>query len=514
MNWDWIPSLYARTDKLLMVSITDAQWDKWGQPRGWTAWELDTRAGNFIPNMAVVVCKGVFHDAPDPQLQNKVGHFMTIARVPDCVELLPFEQLREAFNSYNRAATAVGLVQLHRSNMVFPDVYFQFYGEHFTIMGLLDPEIRFGTADEFVGAYLVHWHVASSGRKAHAMLPPSYVQGTKCPRPSPTYTYWPGGTGTPGQHPPIHVIFMAVTEKVLPSPSRFCLVEAPTKEWPFNDALVPWILPASYHNPNETVPDFDDNEAGSLGKESGPAPSTSAGAEVTAADGAEDDDGFETVDDGDEEAGDKVVITISAKEVAKPEGSGLGGKSPMFESEEEDDPEIKKQIEAALGETLLGDLMLSEHEDESYSESPEDNNDALDETKWYSEDQEKGTEGPGLKPTGPEAVDTSPAAVPERTGNSTGPRPDVPSGDTQPIKSGATQGKGPNDESSGKAPASKSQLFSRGPRSTRTRAVHSLRCSHPGTGYEYGRGCCPPLGKLYRSTHRTARTGGHHGRWL
>ena len=71
--------------------------------------------------------------------------------------------------------------------MVFPDVYFQFYGEHFTIMGLLDLEIRFGTADEFVGSYLVCRHVASSGRKAHAMLPPSYVVGAKSPMPSPTY---------------------------------------------------------------------------------------------------------------------------------------------------------------------------------------------------------------------------------------------------------------------------------------------------------------------------------------
>ena len=213
VNWDRIPSLYAQTDKLLMVSITDAQWEKWGWPGGWTAWEPDIRAGNFIPNMAVVVCKGVFHGAPDPQLQNKVGHFMTIARVPECVELLPFDQLREAFNSYNEAVTAVGLVRLHHSNMVFPDVYFQFYSKHFTIMGLLDPEIRFGTADEFVGGYLVCWHIASSGRKAHAMLPPSYVQGAKCPRPSPTYTYRPGSTGTPGQHPPIHVIFMDATGK-------------------------------------------------------------------------------------------------------------------------------------------------------------------------------------------------------------------------------------------------------------------------------------------------------------
>ena len=389
---------------------------------------------------------------------------MTIARVPDCVELLPFDQLREAFNSYNEAATAIGLVRLHRSNVVFPDVYFQFYSEHFTIMGLLDPKIWFGTADEFVGGYLVCWHVASSGQKAHAMLPPSYVQGAKCPRPSPTYTYWPGGTGTPGQHPPIHVIFMAATGKVLPSPSRFCLVEAPAKEWSFNDAPVPRILLASYRNPNETVPDFldDNNEAGgSLGKESGPVPLTGASAEVMAVDGAEEEeDGFEMVDDRDGVPGDKVVITISAKEVTKLEGSGMGGKTPMFESEEEDDPEIKKQIEAALGETiLLGDLMLSEHEDESDSESSDnDNDDDLDDTKWYYEDQEEGTEGPGSKPSEPKTVDTGPAAIPESAGNPAGPRLDIPSRNTQPIKPGATKGKGPSNESSGKAPASKLQF--------------------------------------------------------
>ena len=120
VNWDQIPSLYARTDKLLTVSITDAQWEKWGRPGGWTAWEPDTQASNFIPNMAVVVCKGVFHNAPDPKLQDKVGHFMTIARVLDCIKLLPFDQICEAFNSYNEAATAIG-----SSGCTVPTWYFQ-----------------------------------------------------------------------------------------------------------------------------------------------------------------------------------------------------------------------------------------------------------------------------------------------------------------------------------------------------------------------------------------------------
>ena len=120
VNWDQIPSLYRRTDKLLMVSITDKQWEKWGQPGGWTACEPDTQPQHFFPNMAMVVCKGAFYDAQDPQMQTKVGHFISIARVPDCVQLLPFEQLWEAFNSYTDAAMAIGLVRLHQGNALFP----------------------------------------------------------------------------------------------------------------------------------------------------------------------------------------------------------------------------------------------------------------------------------------------------------------------------------------------------------------------------------------------------------
>ena len=222
----------------------------------------------------------------------------------------------------------------------------------------------------------------------------------------------------------------------------------------------------SYRNPNETVPDFpdeDDEAGGSLGKGSGFAPLTGPSAEVPTVDGAEEEDnGFETVDDGEGEPGNKVVILIPVKEVAKPEGSGLAGKTLMFESKEEDDPEIKKQIEAVLDKTgLLGDLMLSEPKDESKSESSDDDDDGkdLNETKRYYDSQEEGTGEPGSKPSSPKAVNTDSAAVPESAGNPTGSRPDAPSRNTPPDKPGATKGKGPSNESSGKAPASKLQLL-------------------------------------------------------
>ena len=404
VNWDRIPGLYRRTNKLLTVSVTDKQWEKWGQSRGWTAWEPDTEPQNFFPNMAMVVSKGAFYDAQDPQMQTKVGHFISIARVPDCVWLLPFEELREAFNNYADTATAIGLVQLHRGNALFPDVYFQFYGEHFTIMGLQDPTIQFGTADEFVGGYLVRQHVTASGRKAHAMLPPGYVRGATCPVASPTYPYRPCGTGVPGEQPPVHIVYMAALGTVLSSPQRFCLGEAPASQWPFNGVPVPWILLEGYRNPDGAAPDFpgNDNQAeDSNGKGSGRAPGgPSAKSENNKED--DDDEGFETVDDGDEDTGSKVVVKISMKDVAKPEGSGLTGTDRLFDSDdEEDDAELKEQIETAYKTAdTIDELKLSETSSSSNSGSS-DSDDDPNETKQYPEHPEaegvgeSGFPGPG-----------------------------------------------------------------------------------------------------------------------
>ena len=385
---------------------------------------------------------------------------MTIAWVPDCVELLPFNQVREAFNRYNKATTGVGLVRLHQSNEVFPDIYFQYYGEHFTIMGLSDPEIRFGTADEFVGGYLVRRHVAASGRRAHAMLPPGYVLGATYPTPSPTYPYCLGGTGFLAQHPPIHAIFLALRGRFIESPGRFCIAKTLATEWPFDDALVPWILPESYCNPKGTVPDFpggdsQDEDSPGRGSRAIPltVPKTIGGMAQDDADD-EDDKGFEMVGDNEEVRGDQVLVSIPAKKVSKPEDSGFDGKSKMFESEEDDDPEVQEQIKTVLASSnLLGDLQLSESEDESESDSPgdDDNEGDPNETKqYYQGEEDEAAKDSELKPDSSTPAVMDPPAVMGNPGNPDDSKPGAPAKDAQPTKPI------PSSESSSKAPASKS----------------------------------------------------------
>ena len=309
-------------------------------------------------------------------------------------------------------------------------------------MGLSDPEIRFGTADEFVGGYLVCQHVAVSGRRAHAMLPPGYVLGATYPTPSPTYMYRLGSLGFPAQHPPIHAIFLAPKGRFIVSPGRFCIAEAPATEWPFKDAPVPWILPEGYCNPKGTVLDFpggdSQDEEDSPGKGSRAAPLTVPKIiGGTAQDDAdkEDDEEFEMVGDDEEVHVDQVLVSIPAGKVSKPVDSGFDGKGKMFESEEDDDPEVQEQIKAVLASSgPLDDLQLSESEDESESDSPGDDDDGGDpnETKQYYQGQEDdAAKDSGLKPNSSTTVVTDPPAMPGNPGNldgsNPGPQPKTPS---------------------------------------------------------------------------------------
>ena len=310
-------------------------------------------------------------------------------------------------------------------------------------------------------------HVTVSSQRAQAMLPPGYMLGATHPIPSPTYMYRPGGTGSPGQHPPIHAIFLALRGWFIVSPGRFCIAEAPASEWLFNDAPVPWILPEGYRNPKGAALDFpgedSQDEEDSPGKGSRATPLTvSKTIGGTAQDDAdeEDDEGFETVGDNEEAPVGQVLVSIPVGKVSKPGGSGLDGKGRMFESEDEDDAEVQEQIKAVLAETgPLGDLQLSESEDESESDSPDDDDDGGDpnETKQYYQGLEGETaKGSGLKPdSSAPIVVTDPPAVPGNPRRPDGPNPGIPAKDTQPTKPIPSKGKGPSSGNSSKAPASK-----------------------------------------------------------
>ena len=154
--------------------------------------------------------------------------------------------------------------------------------------------------------------------------------------------------------------------------------------------------------------------------------------------------------------GDKVVAKNSVKDLVKPEGSGLTGADRLFDSDdEEDDAELKEQIEAAYKTTdIIEELKLSETSSSSDSGSSDtDDEDAnLDAAKERPEnpDVEK------TKKPGPATVTDAPAE-PAGSGNPGGPESEVMP-EQNPSKTPGAKGKGPSSGNSGKAPASKVKL--------------------------------------------------------
>ena len=132
----------------------------------------------------------------------------------------------------------------------------------------------------------------------------------------------------------------------------------------------------------------------------------------------------------------------------------------MFESEEDDDPEVRDQIKTVLASSgLVGDLQLSESKDESESGSPGDDDDDgdLNKTKqYYKGEEDEVAKDSGLKPDNSTTAVMDPPAVLGNPRNPDSSDPGAPAKDTQPTKPIPSKGKGPNSESSSKAPAFKS----------------------------------------------------------
>ena len=154
----------------------------------------------------------------------------------------------------------------------------------------------------------------------------------------------------------------------------------------------------------------------------------------------DDDEGFKTVDDGDEDTGDKVTAKNSMKDLVKPEGSGLTGADRLFDSDDkEDDTELKEQIEAACKTTdIIEELKLSETSSSSDSGSSDtDDEDAdPDAAKERPKNPDvKKTKKPGL------ATITDTPAEPAGSGNPGDPESEVMP-EQNPSKTPGAKGKG------------------------------------------------------------------------
>ena len=97
---------------------------------------------------------------------------VAVVRKPSRHDGLPFVAAAEKFlDSANKTTHSLLLVWLHRKSLLFPDIYYDQYGHHFTLLSTIpvgDPQV-------FLGVQLHNAYTSGKGPSPKAKLPPAFL---------------------------------------------------------------------------------------------------------------------------------------------------------------------------------------------------------------------------------------------------------------------------------------------------------------------------------------------------
>ena len=175
--WDTIPGLYNHKHHLRTLVIEKKDWDHLSDPAQLAHfWEPTQNPEDFHHTLALALCWTPFHDSPDAQRKNEYIMSVAVVRKPSWHDGLPFVTAAEEFrDSANETTHSLLLVRLHRKSLLFPDIYYDRYGHHFTLMHDTGKGYNVGDPQVFLGAQLHNAYTSGKGPSPKAKLPPAFL---------------------------------------------------------------------------------------------------------------------------------------------------------------------------------------------------------------------------------------------------------------------------------------------------------------------------------------------------
>ena len=177
INWDTIPRLYNRKQHLRTLVIEKKEWDHLSDPTQLTHfWEPTQNPEDFHRTLALALCWTPFHDSPNAQQKKEYIMSVAVVRKPSRYKGLPFVTAAEEFwDSANKTTHSLLLVRLHRKSLLFPDIDYDRYGHHFTLMHDTGKGYSVGDLQVFLGAQLHNADTSGKGPSPKAKLPPAFL---------------------------------------------------------------------------------------------------------------------------------------------------------------------------------------------------------------------------------------------------------------------------------------------------------------------------------------------------
>ena len=177
IDWDTIPRLYNNKHHLRTLVIEKKEWDHLSDPAQLAHfWEPTQNPEDFHRTLALALCWTPFHDSPNAQRKGEYVMSVVVVRKPSRHNGLPFVTAAEEFrDSANKTTHSLLLVRLHRKSLLFPDIYYDRYGHHFTLMHDTGKGYNVGDPQVFLGAQLHNAYTSGKGPSDKAKCPPAFL---------------------------------------------------------------------------------------------------------------------------------------------------------------------------------------------------------------------------------------------------------------------------------------------------------------------------------------------------
>ena len=249
LNWNHIPGMYLRKYYLRTLVIEREEWAHLSDPASLTRyWEPTQVSKDFHQTFALVLCQTAFHDCEDTRRRKEFVVSVGVVWKPARYAAIPFAMGADEFQDNAEDSPTLLLVRLHWHSRLFPDLYFDRYHQHSTVMHDSGMPFNVSHPQRFVGALLHNAFLARDKPFPKAKLPPAFLD-------HPTKEYRDCTTNcedlsSPDEH------FMWLSNEFMPFqtdpgtpyvPLDFTLGLPAVGDWPKQTREVPWVLDPAKH---------------------------------------------------------------------------------------------------------------------------------------------------------------------------------------------------------------------------------------------------------------------------
>ena len=176
VEWNSIPGLYNQKSYLRTLVIEKGEWDHLSDTTQLERyWEPSQDFNDFHRTLGLALCWTPFHDCSNTRQRKE--YVMSVAVVQKLAWhlRLPFAAAAEELWDDAEMTPTLILIRLHRKSWLFPDIYYDWYGTHFTLMHDTGKGYNVGDPQKFLRALLHNAFTSGKNPSQKAKLPLAYL---------------------------------------------------------------------------------------------------------------------------------------------------------------------------------------------------------------------------------------------------------------------------------------------------------------------------------------------------